>query len=358
MPARPLITVAVAMYQSEATIASCLHSVLSQHRPDVEILVVDDGSNDSSAHIVQSIASADHPIRLISHETNHGLGPARNTGIQNAQGQFIVFLDSDDELLPGSLDAIASVASHTPADLLLIGCLERKRGTDRPMHSDALLKRLATSGETWTASSHPELFFWPPSTWAKVYRRDFLRENDIVFPQGYHQDIPSTIDALLAAESIGAVDHPCYLYIRRGEGSSATQSKGSKTLVRVEQVQRIRERRDISSLKEPLLSHLVTLVTIHLIWGNRAAYRTMPEHLHEQFFADSARELQWWHQHVSPGDEVNSDALMPTSERVFFQKALLSGDFRVWKRALATHQARLRWQRRLDLSRYRLFRSR
>lgn len=355
MASRPLITVAVAMFQSEDTIEACLRSVFDQHPESVEVVIVDDGSTDSSATKALAIDSEGIPVRIISHESNQGLGPARNTAVKAAHGDYIVFLDSDDELLPGSLEAIARVVEKSEADLLLTGSVERKRGKDRPMNSGPLLHTLAGSGEYWDVWSHPELFFWIPSTWAKVYRREFLIDNDIVFPPGYHQDIPSTVDALLMAKTVSAVDYPCYLYIRRGEGSSATQSKGTKTLVRIEQIQRIRARHDVSKIAEPVRSHLVALVAIHLIWANRAAYRTMPEELHEQFYRDSSEELQWWWQHSSPGREINSDALLPTDERVMFQQALLHGDYTDWQNTLARHQKALKRRRLFDLSRYRLF---
>ena len=344
------------MYNSADTIEAALESVFSQNVEGVEVIIVNDGSTDDSATVATGVDPRGFPVDIVTHETNLGLGPARNSAVSRARGKYIVFLDSDDELLPGSLKQIADVAHQSTADLLLIGSVERRRGKDRSMNPGPLLKTLATSGEFWSVESHPELFFWPPSTWAKVYRREFLTTNEIVFPPGYHQDIPSTVDALLLAKSVGAVDYPCYLYIRRGEGSSSTRSKGTKTLVRIAQIQRIRQRHDVTKLPRLVLQHLVCLVTIHLIWANRAAYRTMPEQLHEQFFLDSQEELRWWHQHASPGTELSSEPLMPTADRVFFQRALLTGTFAAWQRALRDHQRKLRWQRRFDLSRYRVFR--
>jgi glycosyltransferase involved in cell wall biosynthesis len=358
MASTPLITVAVAMYQSEDTIEAALESIYSQGFDDLEVVIVNDASTDGSVKKAEGVDSRGIPTRIVTHRENRGLGPSRNTGINEATGRYIVFLDSDDELLPGSLSHIAEVAGASTADLLLVGCVERKRGKDRPMHPQTLLSSAAESKTPWTLEEHPELFFWPPSTWAKVYRREFLEQSGIVFPPGYHQDIPSTIHALLKAQSIGAVDFPCYLYIRRGEGSSATRSKGAKTLVRVEQVKRSREGVDVESLPAVIRTHLVALVSIHLIWGNRAAYRTMPDELHETFFHDSSKELSWWWNLAQPGREVNSDNLMPTRERVAFTHALLTDDFSAWQKALRKHANQLAWRRRFQFSRYGIGRSR
>lgn len=358
MASTPLITVAVAMYQSEDTIEAALESIYSQGFHDLEVVIVNDGSTDGSIKKAEGVDSRGIPTRIVTHNENRGLGPSRNTGISEAKGHYIVFLDSDDELLPGSLSHIAEVAHTSTADLLLVGCVERKRGKDRHMHPQALLSAVAKSDTPWKLNEHPELFFWPPSTWAKVYRREFLAQSEIVFPPGYHQDIPSTIHALLKAKTVGAVDFPCYLYIRRGEGSSATRSKGTKTLVRVEQVKRIREGIDVESLPAILRKHLVALVSIHLIWGNRAAYRTMPDDLHESFFHDSSKELSWWWNVAQPGREVTSDHLMSTRERVTFTHALLTDDFSAWQKALHKHANQLAWRRRFQLSRYGIGRSR
>ena len=355
MPDSPLLTVAVAMFNSDDTVEAALESVFSQGTPDVEVVIVNDASSDNSVAVAQSVDPRGMSVRFVHHEVNQGLGPARNSGIKAARGKYIVFLDSDDELLPGSLEAISFVAKNSSADLLLTGCVERKRGTDRPMYDGELLQQLASSAKPWTVSAHPELFFWPPSTWAKVYRCEFLVENSIDFPPGFHQDIPSTVDGLLFSKSVSAVNYPCYLYIRRGEGSSATRSKGKKTLIRISQIQRIRQRHDIATLPEPLKSYLVALVSLHLIWANRAAYRTMPEELHESFFHDSSGELSWWWHHAQPGAAVNSDALLPTKERLVFTKALLSDSWAAWQHALATHKRSLKWQRYLDPTRWGLF---
>lgn len=97
----PLVSVTIPAYNRSETIGRALHSVLNQSVQDFEIIVVDDGSSDNTANIVQSFA--DNRIRLLRHETNLGAGPARNTGMKAAQGQYIAWLDSDDEWFPDKL---------------------------------------------------------------------------------------------------------------------------------------------------------------------------------------------------------------------------------------------------------------
>ena len=94
-----MISVIIPLYNKEPIIERSLQSVLSQDYDDFEVVVVNDGSTDRSADIVRSIN--DPRIRLIEQE-NGGPSKARNTGTKNARGEWILFLDADDELLPGA----------------------------------------------------------------------------------------------------------------------------------------------------------------------------------------------------------------------------------------------------------------
>ena len=101
-----LISVIIPLYNKEAAIAQSLKSVLSQEYDDFEVVIVDDGSTDNSVAIVEAIN--DSRIRLIKQE-NGGPSKARNTGVKNAKGEWILFLDGDDELLPNALSHFNSL---------------------------------------------------------------------------------------------------------------------------------------------------------------------------------------------------------------------------------------------------------
>lgn len=96
-----MISVVIPLYNKEASVERSLRSVLSQDYDDFEIVIVDDGSTDRSAEVVRAIK--DKRIVFIQQE-NGGPSKARNTGVKNAQGEWIVFLDADDELQTGALE--------------------------------------------------------------------------------------------------------------------------------------------------------------------------------------------------------------------------------------------------------------
>lgn len=101
-----MISVVIPLYNKEASIAQSLKSVLSQEYDDFEVVIVDDGSTDGSVGVVEAIN--DSRIRQIKQE-NGGPSKARNTGVKNAKGEWILFLDADDELEPDALEYFANL---------------------------------------------------------------------------------------------------------------------------------------------------------------------------------------------------------------------------------------------------------
>ena len=348
----PLISVIVPMFNGEETIGHTLESIRSQ-AGNFEVLVVDDGSTDSSAQIVDDLAELDRRIHRLPLNSNQGHGPARNHGIAKASGQYLVFVDADDELLPRAIANITAQINVTQPDVLFIGCVEQKRGKTRPLTDHSLLKRLNASEESWSVFSHPELLVWPAATWAKVYRREFIEHEQIRFPGGFHQDIPWSLLTTLKAQSISAVVDDCYVYVRRGAGSSTTNLMSPRTLARIDQVKLVRETVDIGSLPPRVGAFLTAMCSVHLLWGLLAAYRTVPEDLRPEHFRRTATEFAHW---SSPGihaNEIKTEPLFPTRERISLSRILSRGNYEIWRKAMVRRERRLRFFRRFDFSRYR-----
>jgi glycosyltransferase involved in cell wall biosynthesis len=103
MSVTPLVTIGITCYDAEPTIARAVESALAQTWNAREIIVIDDGSADGSAAVVEEIARAHDDVRLIRHGGNRGVAEARNTVLAHAQGTFVAFFDDDDESTPGRL---------------------------------------------------------------------------------------------------------------------------------------------------------------------------------------------------------------------------------------------------------------
>jgi beta-1,4-mannosyltransferase len=117
-PRVPRVSVVVPVYNRPAKVRRAIESVLSQTYQEFEIVVVDDGSTDDTAHAVRAIV--DPRIRCIRHETRRGGSAARNTGIRASAGEFIAFLDSDDEWLPSKLESQIAVFERSARDVGLV----------------------------------------------------------------------------------------------------------------------------------------------------------------------------------------------------------------------------------------------
>ena len=133
----PVISVVIPLYNKEPIIERTINSVLSQSSfNDFEVIVVDDGSTDGSAAVVERFN--DERIRLIC-QKNGGPSKARNTGVEHARGEWIIFLDADDELLPDALQTYYTLATdHHDADIIDCGQLLKTIG---PGSNHSLFKR-------------------------------------------------------------------------------------------------------------------------------------------------------------------------------------------------------------------------
>ena len=119
------LTIVIPVFNTERTLCRCVESVLAQDYPDVEIILVDDGSPDTCPSICNNFVETDARIRVI-HQEHRGLGHARNIGIALAQGEYITFIDSDDSLAPQSLvELMKIIGSHPEYDLLEYPIAER-----------------------------------------------------------------------------------------------------------------------------------------------------------------------------------------------------------------------------------------
>lgn len=128
MITQPTISVIVPIYKVEAYIHRCIDSILSQTFTDFELLLIDDGSPDNSGKICDEYAKKDSRIKVF-HKPNGGVSSARNLGIDNARGEWITFIDSDDYIQPGFLEGLyAPIAQGEEVDFVHGGCVNVKNG--------------------------------------------------------------------------------------------------------------------------------------------------------------------------------------------------------------------------------------
>lgn len=199
-----MISVIVPAYNVEAYIADCLESILSQSYADLEIIVVNDGSTDRTLDIIEEYASKDNRLRIIS-QPNGGPSVARNKGLEMAQGEWLMFVDSDDLLLPGAIESLLHLAQATQSD---IACGEFvRRINDKHQKKN---KFITFNGEKALEHNLYQKYI-NPSPWGKLYLSDIF--SNIRFPEGIiYEDLYVSWQIFLHAKKVAYSQIHVYLY--------------------------------------------------------------------------------------------------------------------------------------------------
>ncbi|WP_306319630.1 MULTISPECIES: bifunctional glycosyltransferase family 2 protein/CDP-glycerol:glycerophosphate glycerophosphotransferase [unclassified Streptomyces] len=215
----PRFSVIVPAYQVQAYLHACLDSVLGQSYADLELIAVDDASPDGCGEILDSYAARDPRVTVVHLPQNVGLGRARNAGLARAGGDYVVFLDSDDTLTPGSLAAVADRIKETGEPDVLIYDYARAHW-DGSLVRNQYAQLLDESGpQPFPLADRPSLMRLLMVVWNKAYRREFLADSGLTFPPGYYEDTAWTYPALMKADSIATLDQVCVHYRQRRQGN-------------------------------------------------------------------------------------------------------------------------------------------
>lgn len=216
------VSIIIPTYNVASYIIECLESVASQtYRGSLECIVVDDCGTDDS------IALADNFIqhylgkidfRILHREKNGGLSAARNTGLNKAKGEFVYFLDSDDYITPDCIESLVEVAKHFPKVEIVQGGIVNTQGTiiyDSTRFKTPQL--LEDRKDIYSKLVFGEL---PVSSWNKLIRRDFLKENSIDFYEGViHEDVDFLYKLAAHVTSFALCPVITYCYRVQREGS-------------------------------------------------------------------------------------------------------------------------------------------
>lgn len=219
-----MITLAIPVYNVEKFVRESLLSALNQTYHDLEILIVDDKSTDRSMDIVRDTI-AQHPrkdiVRIIDHRVNKGLGDTRNTSIEEARGQYIFFMDSDDLITPDCIQRLATYMKEKPVDF--IASSRELRSFEGKLIAEDVYQPALVDEKTELAVAR---FRYVQSNkilgevWNKLYDVDFLRKNNVQCLPGVHvEDVSFSFQVNLAATSCRLVPDITYIY-RVYEGQS------------------------------------------------------------------------------------------------------------------------------------------
>lgn len=215
----PEISVILPVFNSEEFVRKSIESVLAQTFEDFELIIVNDGSTDSSKDIIDSFK--DDRIRLIS-QSNQGPGAARNNALKIVQGSYVMYLDSDDWFTSDALEVAYGEITKFDADMTFFKMINFDG--ERYYENDWFeLKTLQSfKNRTFKPIETPgSLFDLSVGVCQKIYNRSFLERIDARFPEGiFFEDMPFFYYVYLKAERISIVNR--HLYVRRKHKSSIT----------------------------------------------------------------------------------------------------------------------------------------
>lgn len=206
------ISVIIPVYNVEVYLPQCLESVINQTYTDMEILCIDDCSTDHSMSVLETYQQKDSRIEIFQNEKNGGLAYTRNVGIQRATGEYVLFVDSDDMIVPDLLESCMKVAAGS--DMV---CFDYQQVTG---DNTAVRRQYAYkmkdgiySGESYFVESiHTGSIIF--SAWSKLFRRQFLSENHILFYDGIlYEDMLFGFQCFINARKVYSLN--CQLYIYR-----------------------------------------------------------------------------------------------------------------------------------------------
>ena len=234
---KPLVSVIVAAYNIEDYIGRALNTLRAQTYPQMEILVVDDGSTDSTGGICDAFAVLDRRIRVI-HKENGGLSDARNAGLKEATGEYIAYLDGDDYVHPLMIEGMISALILSDAKLAVIRYKNvSEEGEEDIFAEDGMtIERVLRRTRLLSGEEAMERYLLDDgktiiynSVWSKLFHRSVVE--DLRFPVGKNsEDILYTTKALLRSDRVAYLDVPLYAYVTDRENSIMNQNRGNRRM--------------------------------------------------------------------------------------------------------------------------------
>lgn len=217
----PEISVIVPVYNSEKYLHKCVDSILMQTFTNFELLLIDDGSSDKSGAICDKYAQKDRRVKVF-HKRNSGISSARNTGIENASGKYIMFCDNDDMVSNRWMKILYDYIVQFPS--ALVNCEYVK--TDNASKEES---RQHISGlDSVTHISSEEYFFlyknnYSPYIWIRIFRRDIISSYNIRFDENMKkggEDVLFVLSYLEHCEEFLYIPQPLYYWIDYGSSVS------------------------------------------------------------------------------------------------------------------------------------------
>lgn len=274
MSNEPFLSIIVPVYNAEKYLEECLDSILCQEQTDYELILVDDGSTDSSSEICDRYAAAHRQVRVL-HQENKGLPAARQAGFALSHGKYIAFADSDDRVDRHMYPDLCALARQYQADIIhcdftavmtskqKVCAVPYKPGYyDKKMLQEQVYPNMLYSGTYFTFNAAPNI-------WNKLFCRELLAKHLMQVPHDIRngEDLLVTYPCLLDADSVYFTNVPYYYYISREESMchSVTMAQLHKLFLLFDTIERTFDTDRYPFLKPQLAYYTVYQTLLYVI---------------------------------------------------------------------------------------------
>lgn len=212
------LSVVVPMYNSEKYIERCINSIIGQDMKDMEVILINDGSKDKTKYIAKKYVAKYKNIKLIDKEKNEGISAARNTGIKNATGEYIVFIDSDDEINNGMFKNMHELGKKSNSDVVMCSYLRKYKDFDVEIKAnikeDYVIYNRSDIEKNIIHTFVENTEYGYYYVWNKLYKKEFLEKNNIFFRKKikFGEDWFFNLDVFDNINTFSYINKPYYNY--------------------------------------------------------------------------------------------------------------------------------------------------
>ena len=254
------ISVIIPVYNAEEFLGRCIESVINQTLKDIEIILINDGSNDNSQKIIDTYKMKFPNIIKSKTIKNSGASNARNIGIEMAEGEYIGFVDSDDYIDKTMYEKLYNKSKKENSDIVVSGYFVEKRKNIRAYqngHMEQYDKNIL---------ENPNIFIYGvPYLWNKIFKRSLILENNIKLDNDLDifEDLNFVYKVYIKANKISKVNEPLYYYIKENE-SSLTSKFSDKFFDIFPAIQKLKRFYKENDVYEELEDHLIYIALNHM----------------------------------------------------------------------------------------------
>lgn len=230
------VSVVIPVYNVEKYLEKCLDTIINQTLKEIEIICVNDGSTDNSINILKKYGIKDNRIQIVSQE-NKGSSAGRNTGIEHSNGEYIIFIDSDDWIELNTLEELYNYANQLNLDILMFKLVFFNQDTlEKSQNQFSSFEVINSSfdGKVFNYKDVLDVLFKISHSPFKLHKASFLKDNDIKFIEGLnYEDVVFFFQTFLNAKRISILRRPFYYYRTRDDSTSNVANEGSFDIFKI-----------------------------------------------------------------------------------------------------------------------------